>query len=116
MLAPGDDLSSLRVEELHAIRIQGKRLRYAAEFFAPLFPRKETRRFLRRIAALQERLGHLNDGAVAEALMRELGGSGAQRAMAVGIVRGFVAAGLRQARARSERSWRKLRRLEPFWS
>jgi hypothetical protein len=34
----------------------------------------------------------------------------------VGIVRGFVAAGLRQARAKSERSWNKLRRLEPFWS
>ena len=47
--------SALRVEELHAIRIHGKRLRYAAEFFAPLFPRKETRRFLRRLAELQER-------------------------------------------------------------
>jgi len=116
LLAAGDDLSALPVEALHAIRIQGKRLRYAAEFFAPLFPRKETRRFLRRVAALQERLGHLNDGAVAEALMAELGGGGKERAMAVGIVRGFVAAGLRQARAKSERSWRKLRRLEPFWA
>jgi CHAD domain-containing protein len=116
MLAAGDDLSSLPVEALHAIRIQGKRLRYAAELFAPLYPRKETRRFLRRIAALQERLGRLNDGAVAEALMAQLGGGGKERAMAIGIVRGFVAAGMRPARAKSERSWRKLRRLEPFWA
>jgi triphosphatase len=115
MLEPGDDIAALPVEALHAVRIQGKRLRYAAEFFAPLFPRKETRRFLRRVAALQERLGHLNDGVVAEGLMAQLGGSGAERAMAVGIVRGFVAAGLGRARAKCERSWRKVRRLEPFW-
>jgi triphosphatase len=113
---PGEDFSALPIAALHAIRIQCKRLRYAAEFFAPLFPRKETRRFIRRVGALQERLGHLNDSAAAEGLMAQLGGGGgAERAMAVGIVRGFVAAGLRGARAKSERSWRKFCRLEPFW-
>ncbi len=112
---PDGDFADLPVADLHALRIQAKRLRYAAEFFAPLFPPKETRRFLRRVADLQERLGHLNDGAVAEALMAQLGHGGAERAMAVGIVRGFVAAGGRDARAESARSWRKLRRLEPFW-
>jgi CHAD domain-containing protein len=111
---PSDDFSDLPVEALHALRIQSKRLRYAAEFFAPLFPRKETRRFIRRVGALQERLGTLNDGAVVEGLMAQLGGGG-ERAMAVGIVRGFVAAGMRSARSKSERCWRKFRRLEPFW-
>jgi CHAD domain-containing protein len=112
---PEGDFADLPVADLHALRIQAKRLRYAGEFFASLFPRKETRRFLRRVGDLQERLGHLNDGAVAEALMAQLGHNGAERAMAVGIVRGFAAAGARDARASSERSWRKLRRLEPFW-
>ncbi len=116
---PEGDFVELPIEALHTLRIQAKRLRYAAEFFAPLFPRKETRRFLRRIGVLQERLGHLNDGAVAEQLMAQLGRSGggtaSDRAMAVGIVRGFVAAGASRARTKSERSWRKLRRLEPFW-
>lgn len=120
---PDGDFADAPAEALHALRIQAKRLRYAAEFFADLFPRKETRRFLRRLGALQERLGHLNDGAVAEGLMAQLGrggggdggGTSADRAMAVGIVRGFVAAGARDARTKSERSWRKLRRLEPFW-
>ena len=112
---PTDDFAALPVEALHALRIQSKRLRYAAEFFAPLFPRKETRRFIRRVTLLQDRLGHLNDGAVADALMARLGHGGAERAMAIGIVRGFVAGGMRGAREKGEQSWRKLRRLDPFW-
>ena len=115
VLGAGDDFAALPTEAVHAVRIQGKRLRYAAEFFAPLFPRKETRRFLRRSSALQERLGHLNDGAAVAGLLAQLGDGGAERALAVGIVRGFVAAGMRAARAKSERSWRKFSRLEPFW-
>jgi len=115
VLQVGDDLTDLPIEAVHTVRIQSKRLRYAAEFFAPLFPRKETRRFLRRVSALQERLGHLNDGAVAEGLMAQLGRGGAERAMAVGIVRGFVAAGMPRARGKGERCWHRFRRLDPFW-
>jgi triphosphatase len=109
----GDDLSALPADELHRVRIQVKRLRYAAEFFAPLYSPRDARRFIRRTAALQERLGLLNDGAVAQHLMAQLGGG--DRGFAAGVVRGFVAAGLRGARAKAERSWRKFRRLEAFW-
>jgi CHAD domain-containing protein len=110
----GGDLSALPAEDLHRARIQIKRLRYAAEFFAPLYPPRETRRFIRRLSALQEQLGLLNDGAVAQHLMAQL--PGGERSYGAGVVRGFVAAGLRGARAKAERSWRKARRLEPFWS
>lgn len=110
----GDDLSALPADALHRLRIQAKRLRYAAEFFAPLYPPRDTRRFIRRVASVQERLGRLNDGAVVRHLMEQLGGG--DRAYAVGVVRGFVAAGLRDERAKAERSWRKLRRASPFWS
>ena len=61
---------------------------------------------------LQERLGHLNDGAVAAGLMAELG---AARGYAGGVVRGFVAAQAAGARSRIGRSWRKFHRLDPFW-
>ena len=116
VLAPGDDLSLLSAAELHALRIQGKHLRYAAEFFAPLHPARETRRFLRRIATLQDRLGHLNDNTVAASLMAELGATSGGRGYAVGVVRGFVAAGQRGARTQMERSWHKFRKTAPFWS
>jgi triphosphatase len=114
LTAHGDDISALPEATLHAIRLRAKRLRYGAEIFAPLYPRRETRRFIRRLSALQEWLGHLNDGTVAAALMAELGRAGG-RGFAAGVVCGFVAAGASGARARIDRSWRKFRRLQPFW-
>jgi CHAD domain-containing protein len=114
LTAHGDDISALPEDTLHAIRLRAKRLRYGAEIFAPLYPRREARRFIRRLTRLQEWLGHLNDGTVAATLMAELGRAGG-RGFAAGVVCGFVAAGAAGARARIERSWRKFRRLQPFW-
>ena len=114
-IAPGADLSGLEVEALHAIRLDCKRLRYACEFFAPLYPGRATRRFLKRLSALQEHLGTLNDSAVAAGLMAELGGRGVARAEAVGIVRGFVAARGTSERRRIERAWQRLLKLDGFW-
>ena len=56
-----DELASLEPSALHAIRLRAKRLRYAAEIFAPLYPGKPTPRFIRRLGRLQDRLGTLND-------------------------------------------------------
>ncbi len=110
----GEDPAAMSLSDLHALRIQCKRLRYAAEFFAPLFPGRDTRRFVRGLGVLQERLGHLNDGAVAGGLMASLGGSGG-RALAAGVVRGFVAAQTQDVRAKAERSWRKFQHIKTFW-
>jgi CHAD domain-containing protein len=112
-LAPGADLSGLSGEELHALRIQCKRLRYAAEFFAPLFSARDSKRFIRRLSILQEQLGLLNDGSVASHLMAELGGIA--RGYAAGLVIGHVTATQPKARAEVIQAWRKFRRLEPFW-
>lgn len=114
VLGPGSDLSALSMAELHELRIQGKKLRYAAEFFAPLYPGRQTGRFIRRVARLQERLGTLNDGRVAAALMAELtGGDG--RTYAAGVVRGFVAARGGVAHGKLDRAWQKFRHQSAFW-
>ena len=115
MLAPGHDISGLPAEELHALRKQGKRLRYAAEFFAPLHGRRTTRRFVRRVSDLQDALGHLNDTASAAGLMQSLRG-GPDRQFAAGAVQGFAAARSLEARSAIARSWSKFRRADPFWS
>lgn len=109
---PGADIDALPTATLHGLRLHGKRLRYACEFFVPLFPGRGARRFIRRLAVLQERLGHLNDGAVAAGLMAELG---AAHGYAGGVVLGFVAAQAAGSRARIGRCWRKFHRLDPFW-
>lgn len=71
------DLSS-QSEELHEMRIAGKRLRYVLEMYAePLGP--DTRRCLKPLMAVQEHLGSLQDIAVAVAYVRALEVSGAAR-------------------------------------
>ena len=112
-----EDLAALDTAALHKVRLDGKRLRYAAEIFAPLFNRKAVQRFLRRLASLQERLGSLNDNAVTTQLMAEVAGerSGAERAYAAGVVRGFVAARADVARADMARAWDRFRKVKPFW-
>jgi CHAD domain-containing protein len=109
----GRGLSTLPVEALHELRKDCKRLRYAAEFFLPLFPDKPARRFVKRLAALQEELGALNDGAVATGLMAHLGR--AERSYAAGVVEGFVAASAAASRARIGQAWKRFRQAAPFW-
>lgn len=116
LVAPGPDLSGLPMEALHEIRLHAKRLRYAAEFFAPLFPGRQTRRFLRRLSSLQEHLGLMNDGAVAAGLMARLEGATTRHRFAAGAVRGFVAARAAGGRRRMERDWARLLRQDAFWS
>jgi CHAD domain-containing protein len=56
----------------HHLRIEAKKLRYAAEAFASLYPQKASARFIAGVKALQEALGDLNDLAVAGPLVASL--------------------------------------------
>jgi CHAD domain-containing protein len=55
--------------EFHKTRIRAKRLRYAAEFFTPAYG-KPAERLVKRLVALQDLLGDLQDGVVAEQRIR----------------------------------------------
>jgi triphosphatase len=114
MLGAGAEFAALEPAALHELRKQGKKLRYAAEFFTPLFAAKRVRRFTERLVELQETLGAVNDGTVAADLMAELEG-GADRAFAVGVVRGYVAATSAPAASRAGKAWRKFTETSPFW-
>ena len=59
-------------EDRHALRIRIRRLRYACEFFAPFFPGTHYAAYLKRVKALQDLLGELNDIAVARKLLKEM--------------------------------------------
>ena len=107
------DIEKLAANLLHELRLDTKRLRYAAELFAPLFPGKQTRRFLRRLSAVQEDLGSANDSAVARALAASL--AGRAPAWAIGAVEGFAAARDAGIRGDSLESWHALLKAEPFW-
>jgi len=110
----GEEIETHSAEQLHEVRLEAKRLRYAAELFAPLWPGKPTRRFLRRLAALQEDLGVANDTEVARGLVASLGP--AVPAWAVGAVEGFAAARVAPARRHALDTWEGLMACAPFWA
>lgn len=56
----------------HRVRIAAKKARYAAEFFRDLLPKKEVKAYIKCLSSVQDRLGHLNDLAVAGRLLPEL--------------------------------------------
>ena len=101
----------------HRLRKRAKRLRYAAEFCAALFERRALRRYLRRLRALQERLGALGDVVMAMqvyARERDANGNVDSRSMfALGWLAGrreqLIAAAAPQLKAfgKVERYWKR---------
>lgn len=114
LCAEGEAIHELDEEGLHELRLTGKRVRYAAELFAPLWPGKAQRRFLKRLSVLQEELGLANDVAVARGIVASLGGNAP--AWAVGAVEGFAAASLGGARRNGLEAWENLMVTKTFWS
>ncbi len=116
----GEQIGDLEEVELHELRIRCKKLRYAAEFFRGLYPRKATGAYLDALAAVQEHLGALNDAVVAKALIARLGKSSKDLAPEVlaradGIVTGWIAARIKSDLDGLPDVWDEFRRRKPFW-
>jgi CHAD domain-containing protein len=120
--ALGVDLPSRSAPELHALRIRLKKLRYAADFLQSLFPHpKRARRYLRRLARLQDTLGHLNDVAVAErllaVLLERLGSdAGIAHQRAAGFATGWAAHSAHAALADLPRRFERFAATPPFFA
>jgi CHAD domain-containing protein len=112
----GAEFATLSAEQLHELRLDGKRLRYAAEVFAPLFDDRRARRFLRRLGRLQDGLGIANDAAVARGLARALSAGAAGRSWAVGCVEGWCEARVAVHRDDALAAWRRLSGKDRFWT
>ncbi|MBK1697520.1 CYTH and CHAD domain-containing protein [Rhodovibrio salinarum] len=113
--------------ELHRLRIQCKKLRYAAEFFAGLFPKKPTKRYLKGLEAIQDRLGAVNDAATGQRLLDDLDrrlsdhtqthgqGGEALAANATGIVLGWQAALMDRELQAFHATWDQFAAQKAFW-
>jgi inorganic triphosphatase YgiF len=79
----GKHIDALDPQQRHQLRIAAKKLRYASEFFAGLFPgqnaMRRRKRFIAGLKALQVCLGDLNDIVVNERLSASLVSSPARR-------------------------------------
>jgi triphosphatase len=117
-------------ERRHRLRIQTKKLRYAAEFFATAFPRKKSTRrrkaFVRSLERLQDALGDLNDIAVNKKLSEQLvsgegaaaqrRGGRAKKAFAVGRLSGREETRIASVVHDAERAYAGFAKAKPFWS
>jgi inorganic triphosphatase YgiF len=115
----GARFDELSPPQLHRLRIRAKRLRYAIELLAPLFPGAAPERAARRLADLQDALGHLNDQATAEQLVARLRERlpevTPEIVRAEGFVMGWASSTAALGRERLADAWRRVERLEPFW-
>jgi len=107
---------------LHGLRIALKKLRYTAEFLAPLYPRRKVKNYVRELRGLQEHLGAINDIAHVRAtiakLLRE---TEAKRPApgeryAAGLVAGWYRARRPHIAKQALKRWKKFRKVEPFWT
>lgn len=73
----GKKLATLGSKERHKVRITAKKLRYAAEFFATLFPAPKAMRrhkaLREAVSALQDCLGELNDLDLERRVLKRIG-------------------------------------------
>jgi CHAD domain-containing protein len=109
----GSEFHSLDAVARHQLRITAKKLRYAGEFFAALFPGAETAPYLAGLSRLQDVLGDLNDADVAGRLLEELGIPPGQPGRCVAD--GWYACRTHLGRANAEVAWAAFRDLMPFW-
>jgi inorganic triphosphatase YgiF len=103
-------------ETLHPLRKSAKKLRYAVEFLASLYPKKDAKRFVKRLKALQKSLGVINDGATAIRLAEELARGGR---LELGVPIGALAASRKNASAQAmrklDKQWAAFERQGGFW-
>lgn len=118
----GKKYDRLGESDLHELRIRGKKLRYAGEFFTGLFKRKDTKAYLDALEEIQDRLGAINDAATGQELldridarMRERGESAADTANAAGLVQGWQVARIDRELRDFAQVWQRFGKLKPFW-
>jgi hypothetical protein len=116
LVQSGRHMEELDVPALHGVRLRAKQTRYAAEMFSALHHGKAAGRFIRRLGILQQRLGVLNDGAVATHLLDLLGGPAGRHGYAAGAVAGYMAARAEKIRPQIVRAFQKFRRQPVYWA
>ena len=124
----GKKLARLDARSRHKLRIQAKKVRYASEFFADLFPDKQASRrrakFLSALERMQDFLGDLNDIAVHEDRITAIANCRGQssrrrgsskRAFAAGLLTGREDAHLETVVASASDAHAALVKIKPFW-
>jgi len=114
----GRHIVSLPPGKRHEVRIALKKLRYATDFFAALFPNAQAvRAYARATAKLQDVLGRFNDMAMVLDLVDRLDlGNDPAASRAAGIVLGWYGRDAQTNTGDLHDAWRSFRKAKPFWT
>src|SRR5262249_27337284 len=125
LLKSGREVDQLDAQGRHRLRIAGKKFRYAAEFFADLFPGKSNAKRIDRmidvLKDLQDALGTLNDFETRRQFARQIsqsapdGARGLNTAFAAGLVLGADQAMSSGILRSAEKAQFRLCKAKPFW-
>ncbi len=119
LLKRGKGFAVLDADERHKLRIRIKKVRYASEFFSPLYHVERGENFLVALRDMQDDLGKLNDVESARGLIDGLATGDAERTRRIARAGGLIIGWHRHAAALREnqlvRHWRRLKKAEPFW-
>ena len=120
LLKRGRHFAKMSAAERHELRIDAKKVRYAAEFFAPLYDEAKVTPFLASLKALQDDLGVQNDIEVARELVKSLtdgGGEDKARRLrhAGGLVIGWHAHAAIKREKHALKAWKGYVAAERFW-
>ncbi|MGA2953757.1 MAG: CHAD domain-containing protein, partial [Caulobacteraceae bacterium] len=105
----------------HEARIAAKKMRYASEFFVGLGPKDRADRyrpFVKSLSELQDRLGGLNDVAVAEQMAPEIlvnAKDAARTAYAAGLIIGRDLAAAERLTKKARRAGRTFLGAPAWW-
>jgi CHAD domain-containing protein len=103
--------------DIHKLRIRIKRLRYCSELLSPLFKRKAARKFLKRLAGMQDMLGAHNDAVSAANLIDQLrqANDTPEYVEVLAYLRGYAHAQSRFSLSGFGAKWNKLDSAAVFW-
>jgi triphosphatase len=116
-LKKGKYFDELSLRKRHRLRVALKKLRYAIEFFQPLFRDGNAKRYRKKLALLQKLLGKDSDTITTTALLQELtkGDTSSSLRHAAASLKKWQSEQRRAAAARSRKAWVKFKDMQPFW-
>ncbi len=105
-----------RPADLHALRLQVKKLRYAAQTFRDAYPKEIRKPYFKAMSVLQASFGELNDAVTAQSTADAAArGQGPEMLRVAGFVAGFTSASASFQAAAIERQWAAFAAIEPYW-
>lgn len=114
-------LDELDEQERHKLRISLKKLRYASEFFAPLFKTKRVDKFVDNLSDLQDAFGDMNDAATVDGVLERISANApdsVERAPlreAASFIYGWYRAQVGHTWDKAKKRWRDFEDARPFW-